>query len=556
MAKSGIYIKPSKRGTFTAAAKRHGKSVQGFASQVLANKGNYSPAMVKKANFARNASKWKKEFGGFIDNQLGAEPVDTPIGMFQLGGDLTDSNITPEERNAIVEGLKLEDKSEKQLQRLYRKLEKSDVPNLGGRGVSESIREKNLDITQKQKSVVQEYLDQLNQVDAVTGPDVPMYQWGGTFGKGSNAVNLNTSMLAERHEDLKNLKYLDLPDTDWGSLAMNIGGAALSAYGGAGGTFGGRIGEGASGAFANIGSSDIAGLGSAMMGAGAKGLAGANVVGGPSTLDYAITSGALSGMVGGQQLSNQSGIGYGDGKVTLQDYLKMKKMKELEEQGQLEDGGQIPQESPWINISSQEDYDSLFGQMIDEEKEGYLPVYQEGGQLLGYLPEYGFGSWLGDNAGKILKGVGGVVSVIPGFGQIAGPILIGAGAATDAIVGHVRKKRAEEELETAEQREEKMAGMRDDAERYRADFDASKNIAYGATFEMGGGLMENVPRSNQAPMITEYGSGSNSHQEGVGGVPVDAKGNPATVSRQSVVGLTEKGEVTWNGYVFSDKLTT
>jgi hypothetical protein len=77
MAKSGIYIKPSKRGTFTAAAKRHGKSVQGFASQVLANKGNYSPAMVKKANFARNASKWKKEFGGFIDNQLGAEPVDT-----------------------------------------------------------------------------------------------------------------------------------------------------------------------------------------------------------------------------------------------------------------------------------------------------------------------------------------------------------------------------------------------------------------------------------------------------------------------------------------------
>ena len=33
-----IHIKPSKRGTFTAAAKRHGKSVQSFASQVLANK--------------------------------------------------------------------------------------------------------------------------------------------------------------------------------------------------------------------------------------------------------------------------------------------------------------------------------------------------------------------------------------------------------------------------------------------------------------------------------------------------------------------------------------
>ena len=60
----GIHIKPSKRGTFTAAAKKHGKGVQEFASQVLANKENYSPAMVKKANFARNAAKWHHAFGG------------------------------------------------------------------------------------------------------------------------------------------------------------------------------------------------------------------------------------------------------------------------------------------------------------------------------------------------------------------------------------------------------------------------------------------------------------------------------------------------------------
>lgn len=52
-----INIKPSKRGTFTVAAKNRGKGVQEFASQVLANKENYSPAMVKKANFARNAAK-------------------------------------------------------------------------------------------------------------------------------------------------------------------------------------------------------------------------------------------------------------------------------------------------------------------------------------------------------------------------------------------------------------------------------------------------------------------------------------------------------------------
>lgn len=66
-----IHIKPSKRGTFTAAAKRHGKSVQSFASQVLANKEDYSPAMVKKANFARNAAKWHS-FGGNL-NTNGAD---------------------------------------------------------------------------------------------------------------------------------------------------------------------------------------------------------------------------------------------------------------------------------------------------------------------------------------------------------------------------------------------------------------------------------------------------------------------------------------------------
>ena len=52
------YIKPSKRGTFTAAATKHGMGVQEFASKVLRNKEDYSPSLVKKANFARNASKW------------------------------------------------------------------------------------------------------------------------------------------------------------------------------------------------------------------------------------------------------------------------------------------------------------------------------------------------------------------------------------------------------------------------------------------------------------------------------------------------------------------
>lgn len=70
----GIHIDKNKRGTFTAAATKHGMGVQEFASRVLANKEDYSPAMVKKANFARNASRWKKAVGG-----------DTPIWKNRVG---------------------------------------------------------------------------------------------------------------------------------------------------------------------------------------------------------------------------------------------------------------------------------------------------------------------------------------------------------------------------------------------------------------------------------------------------------------------------------------
>lgn len=61
-----IHIAPSKKGTFTAAASKHDMGVQEFASKVLANPEDYSPAMRKKANFARNASKWKHAYGGVM----------------------------------------------------------------------------------------------------------------------------------------------------------------------------------------------------------------------------------------------------------------------------------------------------------------------------------------------------------------------------------------------------------------------------------------------------------------------------------------------------------
>jgi hypothetical protein len=55
---SGIHINPSKKGTFTAAAKRAGMGVQAYAAYVLAHPNQFSPDLRKKANFARNATKF------------------------------------------------------------------------------------------------------------------------------------------------------------------------------------------------------------------------------------------------------------------------------------------------------------------------------------------------------------------------------------------------------------------------------------------------------------------------------------------------------------------
>ena len=57
----GIKLDPKKKGTFKAQATKMGMSVQEAAEHILNNKEEYSPEMVKKANFARN---FAKELGG------------------------------------------------------------------------------------------------------------------------------------------------------------------------------------------------------------------------------------------------------------------------------------------------------------------------------------------------------------------------------------------------------------------------------------------------------------------------------------------------------------
>lgn len=75
--KGGIHIKPENKGKFTEWAKRHGMGVQEAARHVLANKDKYSSTIVKRANFAKNASKWKKQDGGYLTRlpSLGPLPL-------------------------------------------------------------------------------------------------------------------------------------------------------------------------------------------------------------------------------------------------------------------------------------------------------------------------------------------------------------------------------------------------------------------------------------------------------------------------------------------------
>lgn len=80
--KSGgsIKIKPENKGKFTKYAKSKGMSVQEAASHILANKDKYSSTLVKRANFAKNASKWKKQEGGFVDMASGLlKSIPNPI---------------------------------------------------------------------------------------------------------------------------------------------------------------------------------------------------------------------------------------------------------------------------------------------------------------------------------------------------------------------------------------------------------------------------------------------------------------------------------------------
>ena len=88
-AQGGIHIDPAKKGTFRAQATRMGMSVKEAARHIMANKENYSPAMVKKAVFAHN---FAKQNGGY-NYAIDTPPIpDTGVVRSRSGRGVIDNN--------------------------------------------------------------------------------------------------------------------------------------------------------------------------------------------------------------------------------------------------------------------------------------------------------------------------------------------------------------------------------------------------------------------------------------------------------------------------------
>ena len=109
----GIHIKKSHRGLFTKEAKEYGMGVQEFASHVLANKDKYSPEVVKRANFARNATKFAlggdmqtngSDFSnGLLHIDAGGSHESSPYDGVQLGIDAQGKPNLVEEGETIFD---------------------------------------------------------------------------------------------------------------------------------------------------------------------------------------------------------------------------------------------------------------------------------------------------------------------------------------------------------------------------------------------------------------------------------------------------------------------
>ena len=164
--------------------------------------------------------------------------------------------------------------------------------------------------------------------------------------------------------------------------------------------------------------------------------------------------------------------------------------------------------------------------------------------------------------GKTSMGMSGASGALKGagMGMMFGPLgAIAGGAiglATGLFTGKRKQEQEQEQLLALEEQEKlrhniEFAGQQ---EQFMSDLEPS--IQYAPTMEAkyGGYLMANggrLPGMNRGGPTTITGQ---THAGPQGGIPTDAQGNASANSRMPAVALTEGGEVTFGGYVYSDKI--
>lgn len=156
--------------------------------------------------------------------------------------------------------------------------------------------------------------------------------------------------------------------------------------------------------------------------------------------------------------------------------------------------------------------------------------------------DYGWGGALQGGAAGAVAGAAIGTEILPGWGTAIGAA---GGAIVMATAGHF----AEEENIAAQEEQEKIVMSQQAQEKFWGD---SSNIQSGnwsptMMAQDGGPIQGQVNTPPQA-------YAGQSHQGPDGGIPVDKLGNPAAKNMGQPIALVEDGEVSYKGYIFSDKL--
>lgn len=160
---------------------------------------------------------------------------------------------------------------------------------------------------------------------------------------------------------------------------------------------------------------------------------------------------------------------------------------------------------------------------------------------LAFIQEYGWGGALQGAAAGAVSGAAIGTTIYPVIGTAIGAA---AGALVMGTAGHF----AEEESIKAQEEQESLAKSQKAQAEYWGN---SANIQSGNWSPMT--TMADGGPINEAGAPPQAYQGQ-SHRGPDGGIPVDKSGNPSATTEEPPIALVEDGEVSYKGYIFSDKL--